>query len=165
MILMTGTNPPGTNNDTAPWYRHFYVWLLIIFPVISVIGGIVTLVLAIRTYDGLVVDDYYKHGLEINRTFERDRAAERKDLAASLQIENGNPSFRIILDGNESFRQPASISVSFLHATRGGLDKASTLRRLAGGVYEGNMPDLAPGTWNILIEAQDWRLLKRWDKH
>jgi len=161
---MTATNPSGTNGDTAPWYRHFYVWLLIIFPVVSVIGGIVILVLAIRTYDGLVVDDYYKHGLEINQTFERDHAADRRDLSASLQIENDNPSFRVILRGNESFRQPAFISVSFLHSTRGGLDKAATLHKLAGDVYEGVLPDLAPGTWNILIEAQDWRLLKRWHK-
>lgn len=159
---MTGTNPPDPNRDSAPWYRHFYVWLLIIFPVISVIGGIVTLVLAIRTYDGLVVDDYYKHGLEINQTFERDRVADRKDLSASLQIEKDNPYFRVILRGNESFRQPAFVSVSFLHATRGGQDKASTLHKLAGDVYEGVLPDLAPGTWNILIEGQDWRLLKRW---
>lgn len=165
MILMTGTGLPGNTGESAPWYRHFYVWLLIFFPVLSVIGGMVTLVVAVRTHDGLVEDDYYRRGLEINRTFERDRAADRKGLAATLQIEKGNPGFRVILSGNDSFRQPPAISVSFLHATRSGHDRQLTLQPVANGVYQAALPELAPGAWNILIEAQDWRLLKRWRNH
>lgn len=150
------------NKRPIPWYRHYYVWFLIAFPLLAVVGGITTLIIASRTDDGLVVDDYYKHGLEINQTFQRDRSASLKELSAVLQINDGGRHFRIILEGNERFEEPEQIQVSFIHATRRGMDQSSILRLLGGNVYEGDMPNLPPGIWNVQIEAQDWRLLKRW---
>ena len=67
-----------------PWYREPFVWLVILFPASAVIGGMITISLAISSDDGLVVDDYYKRGLEINRTLERDKAAARHGIQATL---------------------------------------------------------------------------------
>lgn len=148
---------------TAPWYRHPYVWLLISFPAMAVIGGIAMLVVAIQTDDGLVEDDYYKKGLEINRTFERDRAAADKKLSAELIPGDDRQTLQVILRGNEKLRAPDSITISFIHATRKGLDQELILPAAGAGIYRGSMPDIPPGIWNVHIEAQDWRLLQRWD--
>jgi|SRR5690606_22963168 hypothetical protein len=141
-----------------PWYRHGYVWLLVFFPALSVAGGLTTLWLAAKTYDGLVVDDYYKHGLQINAVKARDQAAVDYGLVARLDLEG---DLRISLQGNDGFTPPANIEVSFLHRTRAGLDRQVTLSRIDGtDVYAGPAPDLAAGDWHVLIEADDWRLLE-----
>ena len=57
-----------SDTPKKPWYREFYVWLVIFFPVLAIVAGFYTLKLAIESDDGLVEDDYYKQGIEINRT-------------------------------------------------------------------------------------------------
>ncbi len=51
-----------------PWWTHGLVWLIIAGPAIVVVAGIATLVLALRTPDPLVAQDYYRKGIEINKT-------------------------------------------------------------------------------------------------
>lgn len=146
----------------SPWYKQYYVWLLIAFPTIAVIGGIITLILALQTDDGLVVDDYYKQGLEINQTFNRDQAATDKNIGGDLFINEDNNFLRVVLRGNENFIAPQIITVSFIHSTRSGFDQILELHSDDSGLYEGNLPVLQPGVWNVIIEAEDWRLLERY---
>lgn len=42
--------------DSAPWYRHGWVWFVIAIPSSAVIAGMITLMLAIGNPDHLVVD-------------------------------------------------------------------------------------------------------------
>jgi len=66
---------PGSPQAPKPWWKHGYVWLIIAGPLTVVIAGFFTLYLAIRTPDPVVTEDYYRQGLEINRTLEaRERA-------------------------------------------------------------------------------------------
>ena len=61
-----------------PWYRQFWPWFLILLPASVVVAGLTTLYIANRHADDLVVDDYYKDGLAINRQLEKkQRAADR----------------------------------------------------------------------------------------
>lgn len=146
-------------SDTVPWYRQFHVWLLIAFPALSVVGGFTTLWLAVSTDDGLVVDDYYRQGLEINQVLERDRAASASALTADLQMEEERGRLRVILGAAEGFHPPRRLTVSFLHRTRSGLDRIVVLESTDPMLYEGLAPELAEGNWDVLIEADNWRLL------
>jgi uncharacterized protein len=60
--------------DSAPWWKHGHVWLVIAGPAVVVVASIVTAVIAIRTDDPVVEADYYRRGIEINKTLARDRA-------------------------------------------------------------------------------------------
>ena len=147
------------------WYLEPYVWLIIALPLSAVIGGIITAWYAVESNDGLVVDDYYKRGLQINRVLERDKAALRHELQASLQLNPDAPLATIILHGNDTFSYPGSISVSFLYSTRSGHDRKEKLKLVAANTYQGSMPQLVKGHWYIQIEAQDWRLLESMTVH
>ena len=57
------------------WKQEPMVWLLIAIPLSAVIMGVVIITLAINSYSGLVVDDYYKKGKHINRVIARDKCA------------------------------------------------------------------------------------------
>jgi hypothetical protein len=68
--MKAASNP----QDSAPWWKHGHVWLVIAGPAVVVAASIVTAVIAIRTDDPVVEADYYRRGIEINKTLARDRA-------------------------------------------------------------------------------------------
>ena len=149
-----------TDDDRRPWWREPYVWLLIGLPLSAVIGGIATLVLAIESSDGLVVDDYYRRGLEINRTLDRDRHAQRYGLDATFDWLDQGRTLRVTLDANSTFVAPRTIHTSLLNATRAGLDQVVDLTEQSPFVYQGAVRPLVRGRWYIQIEAENWRLLE-----
>ncbi|GJM05259.1 MAG: hypothetical protein DHS20C09_12500 [marine bacterium B5-7] len=148
------------NEPAQPWFKEYYVWLIIFFPLLAIIGGIITSIIAIKSDDGLVVDDYYKQGLEINRTLERDRAASNYQLDADINIINKQDIILIELKAGSNFKFPPGIRVSFLNATRSGLDKTINLLLTENNVYRGDLSKLSPGKWYAHIEYNDWRLTK-----
>jgi len=73
------TAPPNaTPNATpcAPWWRHGHVWLLLAGPLAVVVAGVCTAWIAARGSDPLVATDYYRRGIEINRSLAAPGTAE-----------------------------------------------------------------------------------------
>jgi hypothetical protein len=147
-------------NKVSPWYKEFYVWMIILFPVLAIIAGIVTTILAIQTDDGLVIDDYYKEGLEINRTLERDKLAEDYRLQADVQFDSEMEEVIIKLSANTDFVYPDNLSVSFLNATRAGMDREVNMILTEANNYRGNLASLVIGKWYVHIQHGNWRLIK-----
>ena len=50
--------------DTLPWWRYGYVWLLISGPAVVVVAGFITLWIAASQPDPVVAEDYYQRGLD-----------------------------------------------------------------------------------------------------
>jgi hypothetical protein len=153
-------NPDNREPMKSIWYREPYVWLLIIIPGSTVIACFFTLWLAVKSDDGLVVDDYYKRGLAMNRTLERDRFAERYGLQANIELFKEKNSIRVTLSGDIDFGYPDRLQISFHHSTRGGFDQQFSLAQTSEGIYEGDLPVLIPGNWYVQIESDNWRLLQ-----
>jgi uncharacterized protein len=60
---------------SSPWWKHGFVWLIIAGPVAVILAGIVTISLAVQRPDPVVEADYYRRGMEINKTLAaRDKA-------------------------------------------------------------------------------------------
>lgn len=49
--------------DARPWYRQLWPWLLILPPAVAVIGGALTLYLALTRPDTLVSQDCVQDGV------------------------------------------------------------------------------------------------------
>jgi hypothetical protein len=145
--------------NSPRWYRVPMVWLLIAFPLAAVIGGVITAMLAINTDDGLVVDDYYRQGKEINRTIARDQAAAALGFTARLALDPATAVVRVKLSSTRGTALPEGLDLKLWHATRSGLDRAVMLARTPAGDYQGGVAALAPGRWNLELSAGDWRLL------
>jgi hypothetical protein len=146
------------NLQPIPWYREPLVWLLVLIPGSAVIMGIVAISLSVLSYDGLVVDDYYKRGLEINRELARDRAATAYALAATLDLDSHAGTTTARLSWNKGFRPPEALQFNLYHATQSGLDAQVSLQRLTLNKYRGKFPTLSPGDYHLQLEADDWRL-------
>lgn len=162
MIHVISTSP-----DVTPvrWYREAYVWLIILFPALSIMMGIILLVLSIKSFDGMVVDDYYKQGMIINEVLARDDKAHDSGLNARLDWQTASKTIQIELSADSGFNYPDELKAAFMHATRGGLDVTVLLSRINNQSYLATAPGLAPGRWHVEIAADDWRLLEEhWEE-
>jgi hypothetical protein len=71
--------------DTKAWWQHGHVWLIIAGPAAVVVAGFITLFIAIRTPDPVIAEDYYKRGLDINKTLATEKDIQ---LAPAMQARN-----------------------------------------------------------------------------
>jgi hypothetical protein len=72
------------DKQTKPWWQYGLVWFVIAGPAIVVVAAIGTAVIAVRGEDPVVDTDYYRHGIEINKTL----AAQERSHLPALQGRN-----------------------------------------------------------------------------
>lgn len=150
-------NPNKPGKGATPWYKQGWPWFLIAFPAIAVIAGVITLWLAMSSWDGLVVDDYYQEGKAIEKTIARSVRAREMGLSAQVTIRSDE--IRIALTAAEGVAIPPTLVVTVAHPTRGGQDQNLLLKR-EDGVFASPIEPLAAGRWLIQVEdeSRTWRL-------
>lgn len=73
----------NTEVKQPPWWKLWYMWLIVAGPLAVVIASAITLYLAITRPDD-VIDDYYRKGMEINKLID----AQRDGLSPSMEARN-----------------------------------------------------------------------------
>lgn len=144
--------------SSTPWYKERWTWLLMLMPVTAIIGGSITMWLAVTSFDGMVADDYYKQGLAINQTLARAGAAANLGLKAEVRFTADGLS--VVLQAKPGVELPAKLLVTLAHPTRGGLDQQIVMER-SDGAYRGRLQnELVSAHWKVLIEdeSRSWRL-------
>jgi uncharacterized protein len=63
--------PADATRDTAPWWTYGHLWLVISGPLVVVVAALVTGWIAVRHQDPVLSKDYYRQGVEINKTLEQ----------------------------------------------------------------------------------------------
>lgn len=141
------------------WYQEPYVWMMILIPASAVVMGVIMITLAIVSNDGLVEDDYYKRGKEINRVLTRDITAVNMGLTATSNFDHDNGKVTVLFNKNANKIRSDILHLRLLHATRAGFDQDLTLQRLPDGRYYALFKMMAPGRWHLQLESKDWRLV------
>ncbi len=158
-------------HTTTPWYRQRWPWLLMVPPLAAVIGGVITLVLAVRSNDGMVAADYYKRGLAINAELSRSQRATDLGLAADVQAAGENAGDSVYVRVSSAMQkvppEPA-LRIRLVHPGRSGADREAMLSRVSSDAegrsaeYRGAWAEAselhAPVAWRVVVEARDWRL-------
>lgn len=139
--------------NAMPWYRHRWPWLLMAGPALVVVAGVITTVVAFRGADGVVADDYYKRGLEINRTLSREARAEALGIEASVELR----ADRAVVRASAKSPLPDRIQLTLAHPTRAGEDRIVVLARTAAGTWEAPLAPLPRGRWRAILETPEWR--------
>ena len=143
--------------EKKPWYKEPMVWMVIAIPASSVIYGIFFLTVSITSFDGMVVDDYYKAGKQINRVLRRDKAALSHGLTAQVSVNAGQVTVSVA--SNNTYSPPPALEINFIYSTRAGQDKTIYVDQIHPGIYKGSVPELETGRWNVQISSDDWRLM------
>lgn len=144
--------------SSTPWYKERWTWLLMLMPFTAIVGGGITMWLAVKSFDGMVADDYYKQGLAINQTLARASAAAELGLTAEVRFTAEGLS--VNLQAKKGVELPARLLVTLAHPTRGGLDQQVVMERSGNG-YQGRIQsELVTAHWKVLIEdeSRSWRL-------
>ena len=151
----------ATNSShPSPWYREPLVWMVVAIPAAAVIAGAVLLVLANATWDGLVADDYYERGMQINRSLARDAEATRLGLEAVISF----PAPEVVevrvsgVDGVAAAVAGPRLGLRFARAGRAGADIEVSMTRDTGGTWRGVLPALPSGKWYAELGNEQWRL-------
>jgi hypothetical protein len=145
------------DETSTDWKREPWVWMLLSIPLAAVIMGAVMITLAIQSWSGLVVDDYYQQGKQINRVLQRDRVAWELGLAAGLRLA-GDDSIEIRFVPASGRVPGEQIELLFVHATRPGLDRRLLLDNRAAGPLRASLVLPGEGRWNLYLQTADWRL-------
>ena len=146
-----------------PWYRQFWPWFLIFFPMSAVVAGLFTLYLAIVSDDGLVADDYYKKGLAINVDLHKDQRAVELGLLTNIVFgDDGVVRLTVSSDKVEAL-PPLAMRLVLVHPTRAHMDQSLELQSQADGSYSATMERPKKGYWHLRLEdlGGDWRLTGR----
>jgi len=147
---------------SLPWYRHKLVWMIIAIPAASVIAGINMIYLAVNTDDGLVVDDYYKEGMAINQSLQRDKTAAELGVAAKLNVEESGDMVRLHFNKGSLASYPEQLTLHLQHATQAEQDQLLQLIPAPGGQYIGYLKaPIKEGIWHIVLSTNEWRLIDR----
>ncbi|EED32699.1 conserved hypothetical protein [gamma proteobacterium NOR5-3] len=141
--------------DDEPWYQQFWPWFLIALPGSVVIAGLSTLYIANRYSDDLVVDEYYKDGLAINKELGKQAIAQELGISAQIKVLDRRAQVR--LSGALS---PESFILRFSHPLEADRDFSATLSQVAPGLYQAALPAEVSPNWHWTMEATDnqWRL-------
>jgi len=150
--MMSNAESPVRN-----WKREPLVWMLIAIPASAVVMGVVMITLAIQSHSGLVVDDYYKKGKQINRVLARDQLAFELGLVAALSINAAN-EIEIRFDPGVSVVPGERIELKLVHATRPGLDQQLFFDNTNIKLLESSLNLSGSGRWNLILQTADWRL-------
>mgnify|MGYP000648655703 CR=1 FL=1 len=151
--------------DNEPWYRQFWPWFLITLPAIVVVAGIVTVLIAIDGADNLVVDDYYKQGMGINRLLAQDDLASDLNIQAELTVDKTIGEIKLLLRGDFT-SPPQQLNLLWAHPADEDLDFDLVLQktRLGDGgsiIYSGELSTKIAGRWYIQLSPTQpplWRL-------
>ena len=147
--------PELASRAERPWFQQPFVWMIIGIPLSSVIVGMVMLWLSIVSFDGMVADDYYKQGLQINRVLDRERAALAAQLSGTLVLRETDSRLQL-QSADSDFLLPAQVDVQLSYATSAGQDVAFTMTHsaaLASGEYRGPALNLPQGRWYVYVSS------------
>lgn len=144
-------------SNNRHWTREPWVWLLITIPSTAIVMGVIMLTLAIQSYSGLVVDDYYRQGKQINRVLARDRAAWEMGLEAEMKLYSAG-RVTLVLNSADSESFGKALELQLIHATRPGLDQTILLRSIGDHQWTGDVELKGQGRWNLVLQTPQWRL-------
>lgn len=85
-------NKPAPMPPAKRWWRYGYVWLVISGPALVVVAAIATGWIAFANPDPVLDEDYYRKGLEINKTLANPAASMAPAKEGRNHAQTGVPA-------------------------------------------------------------------------
>lgn len=147
---------PRQGHQPEPWYRQFWPWFLIALPGSVIIASAVTVWLAVRTPNPMVVDDYSRIARSTELRLERDQAAAALGVRAEIRLYAGADLVEVRL--HPETVAPDSLQLRLSHPLVEERDQVLQLVRVPGGWSASLEPP--DGRWYVQLYPGDnsWRL-------
>lgn len=145
--------------DKQPWHRQFWPWFLIALPATVVVASLITVYIAFKHQDPLVVDSYYRKGLAINQVLEQDRLAAQLGLTAEVRLDPESGELFVKLLGAET--PPEELTLLLLHPTNQDNDRELLMSAITAGQYRTDLDQQLLHRYYIRLlpePGREWRL-------
>ena len=144
------SKPIASTLSANPWYKEFWPWFIIALLGSVVTASLITVSIAFRHADDLVVDDYYKVGLAINQRLEHREAAQRLgiDISLSLTGEQVFLSTRNVAPSSE-------LTLLLAHPMEADKDFTVTLLPGPDGVCFATLPTQVSHAWHWSVSGAE----------
>jgi len=145
--------------QSSPWYKNMWVWLIIALPLSSIIGGIIMVNVAVNGGSDIVVDNYYKQGKAINLVLDQDIQAREMDLRAALDFDFAGGELRVSF--NHLAQTTSQLELELMHPLEAKKDVTILLSQVAPGEYRALMKGLLKNRYHLSLHEQAnpvWRL-------
>ncbi|WP_445426730.1 FixH family protein [Alishewanella sp. HL-SH06] len=142
--------------DTKPWYKYSWTWVLIAIPVVTALKAVHTVVVMQQHKPEIVIDDYYQAGKSINMQLAKYREAALRNMDARILVA-GN---RAVIRFTENQVLGETIHLDFYHPTLGAHDFAVDAERSGELLYVATLPITPNGRWRLTVsdKSEEWRL-------
>lgn len=152
-------NEPA-DQSIPPWYRQFWPWFLIALPAVAIFASAMLIWKSTEYPVDLVKDDYYKDGLAINRTLDKDHFAARLGLSAAVHVDPASGEIRATVKSDKPI-PPAALELEFIHPMIPTRDHSVMLAAQGHGHYVGRTT--APhARWYLqlrgAVDGRQWQL-------
>lgn len=135
--------------------RHVLVWMLCFFGLMFVVNGIF-LWAALSSFPGVHVKQSYLQGLQYNKTIQT--RSHQQEMMWSAQVglvetDSGKMLVARLFDGEGNPLPARSVSAELRRAATQNSDLVLELLPVGGGEFQGALPPLAAGAWQVRIDA------------
>lgn len=154
--------PPAP--DGRPRGAGAILWLVVLIPLATVVAGVGTVVLSVRSGStDAVIDPVTRTAQVQDRDLRGDRRALDLQLAASGSIDPASGAVRLQLQGDADGAE--ALALTLAHPTRGSLDARLDLVAAGDGLWLGRLDIDRSHDWNLLLTGSPahWRLVGRLD--
>ena len=100
------------SQSPTPWYRQFWPWFLIVLPGTVVVAGIITIWIALRQDIGMVHENYYQEGLDINAVLQQTEIAARYNVDVNILFSQQDQQVTIFLSGETNAPESLTLLLS-----------------------------------------------------
>ena len=155
----------SSEQHDRPWWTEWGLLLVIGLPAVTILACALTLIIAVKTRDSVVSDDYYQRGLAINRSIERETLASQQGLAAVLWVDAQRNRLQVQLRRPTTPKpiagEPEIIQLQLIHPAHADRDQLLTLQHESGDLWFAPAQGLVNDSWDIVLESSSWRLSAR----
>jgi hypothetical protein len=138
--------------------RNTVIWVMLWVPLLSIVGGAVTLWLSYEGVDPELPAHYHWEGRDVERDFMLAAEARALDVRAAIDFAaDGRVTMEVLAADPEAL--PGEVTLRITHATLPSLDRELRLVRTGSG-YGSIAAPLGRGTWLVELRATDRWLLR-----
>ena len=145
-------------NDTTeeivkPWYREFWFWFVFGPLIYIIIMCSITVTIALKGADDVIIDNYYKEGRMINQALEQDKRAQELGLSGELSFDRttGEVSLTVANPPADVTLMPEQLLLMMGHPVKAAKDQLITLTAIAPGKYRGELVTEPDYAWYLTL--------------
>lgn len=153
MSESTNSSMEPNGEAVKPWYRQFWFWFVFSPLIYIMIMCSVTVTIALKGADDVIIDNYYKEGRMINQTLEQDKRASELGLAGDVTFDRVSGEVLLVLNNVPADQAliPSQLLLMMGHPVKAEKDQLVALTAIGVGRYRGELKAEPDYSWYLTL--------------